>query len=511
MGIGIGIGARVPLPPMQHHGACASGGPHSAALGRDVIAAGGNAVDAAVAAGLMACFTLPTMTGLGGAGLMTIGRGDDVILIDGFANLPGLDGPGERPPLEEVIVHFEGVAQTFFVGPASVATPGTVALLWHAHERFGRMPIAKLAGPVIRAAREGVAVSDGQYRAFALLETIFRRTPESWSLLGDDESLLQPDTLMRNAALADTLELLVAEGPRAFYEGDVAARLVEGAEGLLTHRDLRTYGVVERRPLVGGYRGWPLYVPAVPSFTGALLLRALAHLEAGPPLESPMEPEDWARIVSALRDTAALRTEDFDARVFEDGFLERVVSTCPGGSTMHISTIDDEGMVVSYTTTLGESAGIVAPGTGVSLNNFLGELDIHSPEAARPPGERMTTGMCPTLARDPEGRWMAVGSAGSARIRSAILQVLVRTIDGGVSLPNAIGRSRVHVEGDTLYVEGYGRSEEEVEALRPLAPELVATWAAGFFFGGAQAVRQTADGFEAGAEVARRGCAGHVV
>lgn len=494
------------------HGACASGDPLSAGVGRDLLAAGGNAMDAAVGAALMACFNLPTMTGLGGAGVMTVRHGDEVVVLDGFSNLPGLGRDGPRPALEEVVVHFEGVAQTFFVGPASVAVPGTVAVLWDAHRRFGRMPLAEVAAPAIRASREGAPVTDGQYRAFALLEEIFRRSPASWALIGTEHGLLHaPDTTMSNPELATTIEQLVELGPEAFYGGDIAEALSASTDGLLTREDLAAYAAVLRRPLRGRFRDWSLYVPSVPSLTGALLLAGLAHVERGPRLTRPLGAAGWTRIVDALRASASLRTSEYEARLFEDGYLEGVAAMCPGGSTMHIATIDDGEMAVSYTTTLGESAGIVAPGTGVALNNFLGELDIHTPESRRLAGERMTTGMCPALACDAHGRWLSVGSAGSARIRSALLQVLVHVIDGGASLPEAVGRPRIHVEGDTLYVEGHGRTERQVRVFDALAERIVATWGPGFFFGGAQAVRRTAEGFEAGAEVVRRGCASYVV
>jgi gamma-glutamyltranspeptidase/glutathione hydrolase len=122
----------------------------------------------------------------------------------------------------------------------------------------------------------------------------------------------------------------------------------------------------------------------------------------------------------------------------------------------------------------------------------------------------MMTSMCPSLLCDAAGRWMAVGSAGSARIRSAILQIILQVVDCGATLKEAIGRPRIHAEGDTLYVEGFGRSKADVEALRPYGRDLVATWAAGFFFGGAQAVAETTEGFAAAAETVRRSCAAFV-
>jgi gamma-glutamyltranspeptidase/glutathione hydrolase len=492
-------------------GACASGDPSSAQAGADVLAAGGNAVDAAVAAALMASFSVPTMTGLGGGALATLRVEGRVLVLDGFANLPGLgaEGRARREP-DRVTVDFEDVRQPFLVGPSTVAVPGVVALLWEAHRRFGRMPLREVAAASVRAAREGAPVGDGQYRAAALLEEIFRREEAAWRLIGDEEGLHPVGHRMVNPALADTLELLVEEGERAFYEGEVAAAIVRATEGLVTREDLRAYRCQERGPLVRAWGDRLVHAPGAPSLTGPLLLVALGDLEAGGPLARPFGPQEWGRIAEAIRRSGAVRTPEFEARLFEEGYLEDVVATCPGGSTLHCSTIDAGGTAMSTTLTIGECAGTMAGRFGFMLNNFLGEPDILPPGTPWRPGRRMMTSMGPSLVRDGAGRWLAIGSAGSARIRSAILHVLVR-IAAGERLQEAIGRPRLHVEGETLYVEGHGRTRAEVEALRPYAPRLVATWAAAFYFGGVQAVAEVDGGFDAGADVVRRGSAAFVV
>jgi gamma-glutamyltranspeptidase/glutathione hydrolase len=241
-----------------------------------------------------------------------------------------------------------------------------------------------------------------------------------------------------------------------------------------------------------------------------MVLASLADLERGSALPRHMTPRDWWRLADALGRGEAVRTGAFEARLFEEGYLEGVVASGPAGCTMHASAIDAEGTVVSYTSSLGEGAGIAAPGRGFELNNFLGEPDLLPRGGAYRPGARMMTSMCPTLARDVEGRWMAVGSAGCSRIRSAVVQVLVHVLDRGLPMQEAIGVPRIHVQDERFYVEGYGRTPEEVDALRPYGLEFVTTWAPGFFFGGAQAVRETAQGFEVGADGVRRGCAGYL-
>ena len=495
----------------MHKGACASGDSHSAKAGADVLAAGGNAVDAAVAAGLMACVTLPTMTSLGGGGILTLRMGGQVSVCDCFATLPGLGlkNRGERA-LDVVTVDFEGIKVDFRVRAPSIAVPGTVAGLWEIHRRHGAMPLAEVAAAAIHAAREGYVATASQTQAFALLDEIFRMTPEAWALVSNGTQVAQPGEVLRCARLADSLEHLVVEGPAAFYAGDIADAIVEASEGWVTKRDLAAYRPLFREPLRATYRGWSLHMPAMPSVTGGMLLTSLLHLEEEGALARPLDLAGWGRVVASLRRGAAVRTPEYEQRMFDEGWLQSAFAANPGGNTMHVSTADAAGNLVAYTTTVGESSGLTAVGTGIVLNNFLGEEDILPAGDLREPGLRMMTSMCPVLLDDGAARRIALGSAGSARIKSAILQVIVHLIDGGLSPRDAVRMPRVHVEGETLYVEGYRRTKLEVEALQTLARDVVTTWDCGFFFGGAQAVEGSPEGFRSGADEERRGCKAYV-
>ncbi len=496
----------------MNRGACASGDAASARHGADVLAAGGNAVDAAVAAGLMASLTLPTMTSLAGGGVMTLRMGDDVIVLDHFASLPG-HGRDVISPWEPdvVIVPFEGVRLPFLVGPLTIATPGQLAGFFRVHERYGSVPMKELAAPVIQAAREGVEVTEGHEKAFGLLEPVFRRSPGGWALIGKGDQVLEEGDRLHNEDLADTLEAIVTEGVDLFYRGEIAQRIAACSDGVITLEDLARYEPVYHTPLRSTYRDWNVFAPAMPSLTGAQVLAALAFLETRDRLPPVDDPAFWGEIATALRVSAAIRTEEYEARIFEEGYLDAVLAMCPGGSTMQCSTIDADGNVVSFTTTVGEGAGFVIPGTGIMLNNFLGEEDIFKPSEHHAPGDRMRTSMAPTILRDRKGRWGALGASGSARIRSAILQTIVQIIDSGMTLEQAVKHPRIHTEGDTIYIEAHGRTPPEAAALEQFGDEVVYTYEAGFFFGGVQAVSQTEGGFNAGADTERRGCVGYVV
>ncbi len=496
----------------MQRGACASGDSYSADAGAAILAAGGNAVDAAVAAGLMACVTLPTMTSLGGGGILTMQVDGRITVVDCFATLPGLNARrhGERE-LDIVTVSFDGVELDFQVRAPSIAVPGTVAGLWEVHRRHGKLPLAEVAAPAIEAARDGYEATSSQTVAFSLLDEIFRMTPEAWALVSNGDAVVQPGERLRLPELADTLTVLVAEGPAVFYEGEIATAIVEASEDWVTPEDLAAYRPHFREPLQGSYRGCSLHLPAMPSVTGGVLLTGLRALEAGGPLPRDFDVATWGRIAAAMDHGAAVRTPEYEERLFEDGWLQGMLASTPGGNTMHISTADSEGNLVAYTTTVGESAGMTAPGTGVIMNNFLGEEDILPAGPWREPGRRMMTSMCPTILSDGKDRQLAMGSAGSARIKSALLQVILQAVDSDRSPRDAVLAPRVHTEDGTLYIEGYGRPAVEVEALRGLRDDVEVLDECGFFFGGAQVVERHATGFRAGADEERRGCAARVV
>lgn len=489
-------------------GGCASGDHYSAAAGAEVLRAGGNAIDAVVAAAVMAGYSSPTLAGIGGAGLLTCRVDGRVFVQDAFGAMPGLGrADGHESSSHCVPVDFEGIELQFVVGPGSVAVPGLLAGLWELHERHGRMPIADVFAPTVTAAREGRPIKAGQAACSAMLEDILRVTPECFDLVSSDGVLLTVGDTLRNAALADTLEALAEEGPRLFYEGDVAQAIVAATEGTVTLTDLASYRSFERKPLAASFRGCQVYVPGAPSLSGARVLRALRHVESGPAFT--LDVDGWGRLLDGLRESASVRTPEYERRLFEEGYLERVVSA---GNTLHIAVADHWGNVVSLTQTVGETAGVIAPGTGIFLNNFLGEEDIQPTGAPLPPGHRMLTAVCPTVLCDPaDGRWVGLGSAGSARIPSTVTQVLVHVVDGRAHPAEAVRRPRVHWEDGTLFIEGYGRSAEEVDALRTLADRSEVTWECGFFFGAAQVVVALGDRFGVGADEIRRGGAAFVV
>ena len=493
------------------HGACASGDPHSAQAGAQMLSDGGNAVDAAVAAALVACVTLPTMTGLAGAGLATVRFDGKVHVLDFFANVSGLGGlpPGPREPTE-VMIPFEGIPLPFHVGAPTIAVPGTVAGLWALHDRFGKLPMASVAAPAIHHARDGFECTTAQSRAFRLLARIFKLDDEAWATVANGEQTVTPGETLRNPPLADVLDTLVVDGPAAFYEGEIAHAIVAAGQGWITKEDLASYHTRWVPTLQAKYRGWTLHLPGAPCVTSGMTIASFGALSQGPPIQRSMDVDDWQRLADAMAVGEAVRTDEYEQRLFEKGYLEEIVAACPGGSTMQVSAADVDGNVVSYTTSLGESAGIAAKGTGIVLNNFLGEEDILPSGESNAVGHRMMTSMCPTVALKGD-TGLALGAAGSSRIRTAILQTLVHRIDRRRPLEEAVHAPRIHMEAGTLYVEGFGRPQSEVDALLALQKPSKETQGPGFYFGGVQAVEVGPKTIDAAADTPRRGCAAYVV
>ncbi len=467
-------------------GVVAAGHPLTAGAGAEALRAGGTAVDAALAA-LMAGFVAePLLTGLGAGGYMLVGSPDGQdTLLDFFVEAPGR-GREHRghAPLTAVDVSFGDAVQIFHVGAASVGAYGMPAGVCEAHRRFGTLPLADLARPAVTAARAGVTINAQQAYLFEILAGIVGSSPEARATYEIAGRLPREGDVMVLPELADALERLAAEGEAPFYTGDVAdavAATVARRGGLLTRRDLAAYEVVARAPVRVAYRGREVITNPPPSAGGILIAGTLEELgsEPGTPAAS--------RLVAALERAQRRRTPEF---------LEQL------GSTTHVSVIDAAGWACSVTVSNGEGSGLVVSGTGVHLNNMMGEQDL-SPLGffTHPPGRRLPSMMAPTLVRCDGDVSVALGSAGSNRIRSAVLQVISRIVDEGLEVQAAIDAPRVHWEDGVVYCE----PGTDADALEAEGRTVARFRARNLFFGGAQCVTRSLDGALAGGGDPRRG------
>jgi gamma-glutamyltranspeptidase/glutathione hydrolase len=480
-------------------GIVAAGHPVSAEAGAAVLREGGNAVDAAVAACLASWTAEPLLTGPGAGGYMLVAGGgadEPPTLLDFFVAAPA---DGERAPLLPVEVSFGDANQVFHVGAASCGAPGTPAGLEQAARRWGRLPLADLAAPAAGLARTGVPLNEAQAYVFEILEGILLSTPEARAQFAPQGPALRAGELFRSAELADTIARFGAEGAAPFTTGDLAAAAADWVGrhgGTLSAADLAEYEAIAREPARVSYRGRTVLTNPPPSAGGTLLALALARLDATDGVPAP------ADLLDAMACAQAARTPEFDAGLAEPGFLERFLAA-QLGSTTHVSVLDGEGRACSVTCTNGEGSGVVVPGTGIHLNNVMGEEDL-SPLGffTAPRGRRMPSMMAPTVVLGEGGVELVLGSAGSNRIRSAILQTIVGVVDRGLDARAAVEAPRLHLEGDTVFAEP-GIPLDGLEAAgRALAPFR----APNLFFGGVQAVERDADtGRLTGAGDPRRG------
>jgi gamma-glutamyltranspeptidase/glutathione hydrolase len=485
----------------------AAGHPLSAEAGAAVLRDGGNAVDAALGAMLTSFVAEPLLTGLGAGGYMLVqAPGADPVLLDFFVEAPGRDLPaGDRAQLLPVAISFGDAVQEFNIGAASVGTYGVPRGVCAAAERFGTMPLSEIVRPAAAHARTGVALTAAQAYVLEILSGIALSTPECAALFAPRGVLLGVGGAVRQPELADALELLGAEGAAPFYTGDIARAVVawvQGRGGYLTVADLADYEVLDRDPVRVSFRGREVLTNPPPSAGGILIAWALALLDRD------RAAPDSARLAEVMERAQRERTATFLEGLADPGFVERFLRTGQLGSTTHIAVIDADGWACSVTCSAGSCSGVVVPGTGMHLNNMLGEQDLN-PHGFHsfPPGRRMPSMMAPTIVLREGEPELVLGSAGSNRIRSAIVQTVVRVLDEGLSAPEAVDAPRLHYEDGVVYAEpGVG-----LEQLRAAGRRVVPFRARNLFFGGVQAVQRDREGRFWGGGDSRRGGAAVVV
>jgi len=476
-------------------GAIAAGHPVTAEVGARVLRDGGNAIDAAVAACFASWVAESPLTGAGGGGFMLIHRARDrtTRLLDFFVAVPG--GGADPAAMDALDIDFSsGAVVPYHIGPASAAVPGVPLGLETAWRQFGSRPWAELVEPAIALAREGVELTPPQAYLHELLSGILLSRPEGRAIYASEIG----DTV-RIPELADTLGLLADEGASAFYTGEVAQALCEAAPQI-SPEDLAGYRVVRRRPVSAPFREFELRSNPPPSSGGVLIAYGLRLLER-------RDRFDARAVVDAMREQAAAREGAFVSALYRGGLARRLIGPDAPSMTTHISTVDARGDAVAVSCSTGSGSGAFIPGTGVQLNNMLGEVDL---AGLHKRGQRLTSMMAPTICLADGRPRLVVGSAGSARLRGAIFQIVVRVLARGEGVREAVEAPRLHWDEGIVHAEG-GWAADEIDVFEE-AGFAVTRWPRkDLFFGGAQAVELLDDGTLAAAGDPRRGGAGIVV
>lgn len=493
----------------------------AAEAGARIAREGGNAVDAAVAAGLLSTVTHPGMCSLGGGGYALIWPASGApVAVDGGHEMPGRGLPRERFGDGGIEVHLEyGGGVDTIVGPGSVATPGLLAGLALAAERHGRLPWRLLVEPAWETAREGFPMP-ASCHAFLVHahDSIYGHDPRSRAALhGDGGRLLEPGETIRVDGLAETLRTIADEGVELFYDGELGRRIADHVRengGILTHEDLRSYRAVLREPLAVPLDGWRAATNPPPALGGAVLTAMLRLMDHRP--RDGWSDGDLRHLVRVQEAVLGYRRRRLDAsediaadatRLLEEAGRGDFARLRNASSTLHTSAVDSEGTACAITLSDGYGSGVVPPGTGIWLNNCLGERELNrGGYHVREPGTRLPSNMAPTVARRPDGALLAIGSPGADRITTAILQVLLDVVRLGTPPEAAVERPRLHVEegpeGPRIACEPGLPSE----ALEGLGLPVRAFEGPSMFFGGVElALRSPAGEFETAADPRRIG------
>ena len=439
--------------------AVASSSQLAADAGAAVAERGGNAVDTAIAAALASVNTEPGVCGLGSGGFVTVWPVDGpAVVIDGYAAAPGL-GLGKNRLATggvEVFIDYGGGVRTV-VGPGSVATPGGVAALGVASSRFGTLPWALLFEPVIEAVERGFPLPESCHHYLEVsADCVFGLDRDGWDCLHDEAGRLRPaGATIHVPHLAESLRRIAQCGAGEFYCGELGRLIadhVQSQEGVLTRQDMAAYEAKIREPLVTPVNRWQVATNPSPAL-GGVILSAMLSLIAG---DHPCLPSDpTARQIAVQKLVLGYRhrrmtgspTVQRDLDSLMSGVSRQDLVFLGSASTVQTSAADANGLACSVTMSTGYGSGIMPAGTGIWLNNCLGELELIPDALQGPaPGARLPSNMAPTVARDDRGNTLAIGSPGADRITTALVQVLDQYLLRENSLTAAISAPRLHLE-----------------------------------------------------------------
>jgi len=534
------------LPVVARNGMVAAQETIAANVGANILLAGGNAVDAAVAVGFTLAVTHPQAGNIGGGGFMLVHMAarNETVAIDYRETAPAamtrevfLDDKGEADPRK---------SRDSALG---VGVPGTVAGLALALERFGsgRFSLAELIAPAISLARRGFEIEDDLADSLPRAQPRLARWPASvkiffrpdGTVLGRGDDLVQTD-------LAASLEAIAAGGPRAFYEGPLADKLVaslRGSGGIMTRDDLKDYRAILRPVVRGSYRGYDIASMPPPSSGGVHLIEILNILEGFPLRETganaaatlhlmieAMKPAYADRAVflgdPAFVDVpvAGLTSKRYAAQLRQaiDPERARPAQSIRAGSppregdnTTHFSIIDRDGNAVANTYTLNFSygLGLVAEGTGILLNNELDDFaakpgvpnayGLVGGDANAPgPAKRPLSSMSPTIVFRDGKVFLVTGTPGGSRIITTVLQVILNVIDHGMNIAEAVAAPRIHHQWlpDQVFAET-GLSPDSIGLLEARGHKVVT----GATMGSANSILVTPDGLTGAADPRQRG------
>lgn len=477
--------------------AVAAGHEETVKAASDILKAGGNAFDAAIAAYIVSWIAEPVMAGAAGGAFANLRTKEgDTFLLDFFCQTPKQKKLAQAVDFFPVEVDFGTATEVFHVGKGSSAVPGSVAGVFALHERLGSMPMRALVQHAIELGKNGVLVNDFQYLDFQLLEAILRLDPKADSIFFENEILKKPGQKMAMPQFADFLDYLWREGKDAFYKGEIAQKVAadyQNGGGYLTMDDFENYEVVWRKPLAFSFRDKTILTNPLPSTGGALMSIFMKSLERFEIPKEVISQDHFTQYLQVFLNINALEKSEKNLErklreIFTEAFSLPDKNSSKRGSTTHLNIVDKWGNAISMTSSLGEGCGYFIEGTDIQMNNMLGEAALlpngfHSWE----PDVRLCSMMTPTLVLDKTKNLEVVtGSGGAGRIPYAIGQVLKNLIDFDMGLSEAVNAPRVHMEHGIFNVE---KEFGEFSVPPDLAIQLKAWQERSLYFGGTHTIQ----------------------
>ncbi len=489
-------------------GVIAAGDPLTAQTGAEILKAGGNAFDAAIAATFMSFAASSSITSAGGGGYMLAHTSANrTFVFDFFVQTPIRKKPIDNIEFFPVTVDFGEKTQEFHIGLGSAATPGNIAGLFEIHQKLGSMPMKTIMEPVIENINKGITLHEQTKYQIDILRPIHRHSADGRKIyypdnkdLGLGDTCFMPD-------MADFFGFISLNGPDEFYKGEIARKIAWACQtsgGHLTKDDFLNYRVEIRSPLNVSYRGYEVYTNPPPNSGGPLIAFMLKLLE-----QVKLSPDAWGSIkhlqalTDIMRATANVRAEYIQDNPMNKEITEMLLSPAflknlhnqiarnnnKSGNTTHVSVADKHYNIATITTSVGEGCGYFIPGTDIMLNNMLGEEDLNKNGFhAWEENIRMNSMMAPTLLKSKDGNLVGLGSGGSNRIRSAIVQAIINFIDFGMPPEATVNTPRIHWENNHLDIEP-GFDEDVLSAISLPAENKKLFWKGqNMYFGGVHAV-----------------------
>lgn len=468
-------------------GVVAANHPLGAAAGVEMLALGGNAIDAAIATLFALNVVEPMMVGIFGAGWINLRLADGTALIlDNYSTAPLAAAPDLYTPLADTWPDYmETVGRANKVGYLAVGVPGTLKAWAEAVATWGKLDLATVMQPALRYAQQGFPASGYLCELIANAQADLAQFPAAARIFLPDGQPLRPGARVVQAELAETLSTIARYGPDELYSGALGQIIVDDIQrhgGILSMADLRAYRTCQRDPLTLDYRGYTVTVPAPPCAGGVHLLQILqllagvdvaglgygtaegihllaecfkiAFADRAAYLGDPADvqaPLEWL-LSPAYAATRRAALDPNRALVAQPGVLPTVESS----NTTHVTAADADGNIACMTQTINDAFGskVMVPGTGVFLNNTMALFDPHpgQPNSVGP-GRRMTSSMCPTIITQGGRPFLALGTPGGVRIFPSVLQAISNVIDHGMTLQEAVEAPRVWTQGQELEVE----------------------------------------------------------